>query len=141
MAKFSQPRELKPNERVLLDFLLTADFPARNELQQQVERVQAVGECDCGCGTIDLAVAEPSVRADCQARVPVEAYGDTVTVLLFVRDGFLSLLEIVNYDDSRPFAYLSPDGLKLSVRAAREPDQFPNNREVSVMPRHGRVIR
>jgi hypothetical protein len=141
MAKFAQPRELKPNEKALIDFLLIADFPGRNELQQQVECVQVVGDCDCGCGTIDLAVTGPCVRAGCRERVPVEAYGDTITVLLFVRDGLLSSLEIVNCDDSRPLVYPSPDGLKLSVPAARELDTLPNKQKFNVMPRHGRVIR
>jgi hypothetical protein len=115
MAQFPQPRELKPNERALMEFLFTADFPGRNELKEQVDRVEVVGDCDCGCGTIDLAVKEPFVRAASREPISVEAHGDGIEVLLFVRDGLVSSLEIVDYGDSRPLIYPSPATLQLWV--------------------------
>jgi hypothetical protein len=89
MPHFSKPRELKPNERALMEFLLTADFPGRNELREQVHRIEVLGDCDCGCGTIDLMVRNPVVRAVAREPIAVEAYGAGIDVLLFVRDGLL----------------------------------------------------
>jgi hypothetical protein len=113
MAHFSRPRELKPNERALLEFLLTADFPGRNELREQVGRVQVLWDCDCGCGTINLMVTNPVVRAVAREPIPIEARGANVDVLLFVRDGLLSSLEIVDHGDGRPLAFPSPSTLEL----------------------------
>jgi hypothetical protein len=36
-------------------------------------------------------------------------------VLLFVRDGLLKSLEIVDFEDKRPLAYPTPSDLKLYV--------------------------
>jgi hypothetical protein len=115
MAQFSQPRELKSNERVLLEYLLSADFPGRNELKEQLSRVEVVGDCDCGCGTIYLAVKEPFVRACSREPIAVEAYADALDVMLFVRDGLLASLEIVDYVNVHPLNYPSPSTLKLWV--------------------------
>jgi hypothetical protein len=113
MAHFAQPRQLKPNERALLEFLLSEDFPGRNELREQVGRIEVVGDCDCGCGSINLMVRNPVVRSVAREPIPVEAHGAGIDVLLFVRDGLLSSLEIVDHGDNRPLAYPSPSGLKL----------------------------
>ena len=117
MARFSQPRELKPHERALLEFLLTAEFPGKSELQDQARHVQAIGDCDCGCGTIDMSFQEPATPPHNPERVVVEAHRDSpegpIEVLLFVRDGLLSSLEIVDYLDTR--LYPTPDQLKLWV--------------------------
>src|SRR5580704_11399470 len=97
MAKFSQPRALKPNERALMELLFTADFAGRTELKGQLDQAEVVGNCDCGCGTIDFSVKQPFVRAIAREPIPVEAHGTGVDVLLFVRDGILSSLEIVDH--------------------------------------------
>ena len=113
MATYSHARELQPNERAQLHFLLSIDFPGRNELRKQLDRVAVVGDCDCGCGTVDLMVSGPATHADVRKQIPVEAYGKGVDVLLFVRDGLLAALEIVDHGDSRPLKYPTPDGLEL----------------------------
>src|SRR5258708_111363 len=71
MAHFTQPRQLKPNERALLEFLLNEDFSGRNELREQVGRIEVVGDCDCGCGTINLMVRSPVVRSVAREPIPV----------------------------------------------------------------------
>jgi hypothetical protein len=50
-------RALTKHERQLLLFLLAHPLPERDDLLIQSESVQVCGECDCGCGTIDLVVA------------------------------------------------------------------------------------
>lgn len=116
MAQFSQPRDLKTHERALLEFLLTAGFPGRDELKDQMNRVKATGECDCGCGTIYFTVKEPSEQEGVRAHPCVEAHAEALDVILFVRGGLLSSLEIVDYLNRRPLTYPSPADLKLWVR-------------------------
>ena len=122
MEKFLQPRELNKDERAMLDFLLSADFQGRTELRKQAESVQAVAVCECGCGTIDLKVSGMAARAFSKEPIPVEAHGAGVEVLLFVRDGFLRLLEVVDYGDSRPFPYPRVQSLKLWIPPFSKPD-------------------
>ena len=115
MAKYTKPRELKSSERILLEFLLSVEFPGRDELREQMKRTEAVGECDCGCGTIDLEDKPPFLKAISSEPIPVEAHGIGIDVLLFVRNGTLCSLEIVDYEDNRPFPYPNPDALKLWI--------------------------
>jgi len=115
-----EPRPLSLDERALMDFLLSAEFPGRDELKSQLEVAQAVGICECGCGTVDFAVNDSVARAVCREPIPVEAYGPAIEVLLFVRDGILSSLEIVDYEDKRPLPYPQPTDLKLWARPSRK---------------------
>lgn len=118
MTTFSEPRELTASERALLTFLLTADFPGRDELLQQARKVKATGDCDCGCGTIDLVVESNGPRATVREPVPVEAWKrgtGAVDVMLFVRNGLLSMLEVVDYDTDHPSPYPKPEDLELWV--------------------------
>ena len=108
-------RPLKPNERKLLEFLLSAEFPGREELASQMESLRVSRECECGCGTINFVANESVSCAVCRAPIPVEARGSGVDVLLFVRRGLLSSLEVVYYSDARPLPYPRPEGLELRV--------------------------
>ena|SRR5579872_6719851 len=95
------PRELTDREKTLLEFLLSSPFPGRDELLQQAEIVKARGTCLCGCPTIDLTVdPRQAAPAIVRSRVPVEANGfdtrgDAVLVMLFVDNGYMSMLEVV----------------------------------------------
>jgi hypothetical protein len=122
MSNYTQPRELKLNERDLLDFLLSADFPGNDQLREQLKRAEVVGDCDCGCGTIDLSVRPPFVAANSHEPIPVEAHRAGIDVLLFVRDGRLSSLEIVDYENNRPLTYPSPNKLELWVPPGKSND-------------------
>lgn len=115
MRTYAQPRQLAPRERELLTFLLTADFPGKECLREQAKVVEAIGECDCGCGTVHLSVRRGAEPAAVRNQVPVEAHGKGIEALLFVRQGFLSSLEIVDYGDARPLTYPKPADLQLSV--------------------------
>jgi hypothetical protein len=121
MTKFSHPRSRTSDEKALLDFLLSSDFPGCQELKAQADSVQAVGACDCGCGTIDLAANDPAARATCREPIPVEAYGAGVDVLLFVQDGLLSCLEIVDHGDNRPLPFPRPARLTVWIRPSLKP--------------------
>lgn len=98
-----------------MEFLLSADFPGRAELALQVDSLEVVRVCECGCGTIDVAVGRPVAKADCRGPIPVEAHGAGVEVLLFVREGLISSLEVVDHGDARPIPYPQPPDLKLWI--------------------------
>ena len=114
-----EPRPLTDEEHRVLDLLLAATFEGVEPLRAQSRVVQVVGRCKCGCPSIDLAVsveAPRSIRAD--GLVPVELNVAPIAeeppgqVILFVRDGKLSYLEYVFYDDRPPVAW--PDSARLS---------------------------
>ena len=114
-AKLTECRPLTERERELLEFMLTADFPGRDELKAQANGAEVCWECACGCGTINVELKEPYIRAATREPIPVEAYGKGADVLLFVRPGLLSSLEIVNHGDARPLPYPSANNLQLWV--------------------------
>ena len=101
MGAYLDPRELKLNERELLEFMLTAEFPGKGELLMQMDALKVVG--DCGCGTIDLQVDPVRPRAKTREPIAVEAHGSGLEVLLFVREGRMVSLEVVDYGDARRF--------------------------------------
>ena len=77
------------------------------------------GTCECGCGTILIRVNDATDKAVITERVIVEAYGKGVDVLMFVRDGTLSSIEIVDHGDARPLRYPRPEELTLWVPPPR----------------------
>jgi hypothetical protein len=90
-------------------------FPGWDELKTQAAGAEDCRECHCGCGTVNRERKEPRTRAASREPVPVEAYREFLDVLLFVREGFLSSLEIMDDLDVRPVTYSSPKELKLRV--------------------------
>jgi hypothetical protein len=47
-AKLTECRPLTERERELLEFMLTADFPGRDELKAQANGAEVCWECACG---------------------------------------------------------------------------------------------
>ncbi len=111
-------RALTAREAEILDFLLSAEFPSVEALRAQRKVVRLVGRCDCGCATIDLSVQpEKAPQSDDRSWEPVvEAQSrhdegfPPYELLLFARDGWLSGLEIVVYEeDSGPSEFPPPN--------------------------------
>jgi len=121
MTKSIEPRPLSSEERALVEFLLSAEFPGRDQLNSQLGFAEVVGTCECGCGTVNLAVTGPAARAVCREPIPVEAHGTGIQVLLFVRGGLVCSLEIVDFEDKRPLPYPRPRDLKLWVPPSPKP--------------------
>jgi hypothetical protein len=113
------PRQLSSEESALAEFLLSVEFPGREELRKQLRFAQVTGTCECGCGTILIQVNHATDKAVATERVVVEAYGKGVDVLMFVRDGSLSIIEIVDHGDARPLRYPRPEELTLWVPPPR----------------------
>jgi hypothetical protein len=125
MAQLSKSRPLNEKERELLDFMFTADFRGRDELKKQASSVEVCWECDCGCGTVEFELKEPYIRAAAHEPIPVEGYGEGVDVSLFVKQGLLSSLEIVNHGDGRPLTYPNSRDLQLWVPPHRTVGDAP----------------
>jgi hypothetical protein len=113
------PRELSTDESALAEFLLSVEFPGRDELRKQLRFAQVTGPCEYGCGTILIRVNDATGKAVTTERVVVEAYGKGVDVLMLVRDGTLSSVEIVDHGDARPLRYPRPKELTLWVPPPR----------------------
>jgi hypothetical protein len=110
-----ESRPLTERETEILTFLLTADFPGVEKLREQAQSAQVVGECACGCATVDLEVdaAAPVAEEIPQANA-VNAAGRSrpeaelpPELILFVRDGRLESIEIVWFDEA-PIAVFPP---------------------------------
>jgi hypothetical protein len=103
----ASPRPLTAREREILDFLLSAEVPGVRELREQAATALAV-PWDCGCASIDLTVDRTGTRASRVAGRPaIEAASkergvpeQTFDLLLWVDDGWLSGVEIVDYGES-----------------------------------------
>ncbi|MEV5962747.1 hypothetical protein AB0L70_13350 [Kribbella sp. NPDC051952] len=96
-------------ERALLDDLLAHDFAGVEPLREQARNVLAGKGCDCGCGTINLTPQDrdaPRSTSSSPAEVEGRVLGadgvDIGGLLLFVRDGLLSSLEVYSYDEPLP---------------------------------------
>jgi hypothetical protein len=93
-------RPLNASERRLLDVLLTRDFPGRDELRLQAQTVQTTGRsCGCGCPTFALVADRALPPARVKEHMVSDAHGNDpaghpVGVLLFVKDGYLSEIEV-----------------------------------------------
>lgn len=98
------PRPLTEREAEVLSSLLALDFVGAEDLRRQAEVASATGRCRCGCATIDLAVDEKAAKSAKVSRSPVPAQGrwSEGGIILFVEDGWLSLLEIYTWADDPP---------------------------------------
>ena len=120
------PRSLNADERDVLDFLLTREFPGRNELLVQAQSVQTTGlSCTCGCPSFTLQADRSLPPAPVTKRMPTDAHGtdparNRVGVLLFVDDGYLSEVEVYSLGDDG-FAGL-PDTATLKLSEWSETD-------------------
>jgi hypothetical protein len=101
-AQAMEARPLQSDERALLDFLLTRDFPGQGELVRQAQTLLTDGpSCSCGCPSFSL-IADRSLPPAAVAyadRMVAEAHGvdpggNPVGVLLFLDDGYLSEVEV-----------------------------------------------
>jgi hypothetical protein len=101
-------RPLTSREREVLDFLLSVETPGVEELRRQADFTLAKS-WDCGCASIDLIVdQECSPRSSIMRRPAIEAASKerddlerVFDLLLWVDDGWLSGIELVEYGSER----------------------------------------
>ena len=113
-------RPLTRREREILEMLLSVDAHGIEELRAQAPYVKAA-RWDCGCASFDLAVdRDRAPRSSVTARPAVEAttkdrddVRNTFDLLLWVDEGWLSGVEIVDYielhGDESPDEIPAPD--------------------------------
>jgi hypothetical protein len=104
------PRAMSGKEASALAFMLSFDDPRIEPLRKQADAASVNWECTCGCATIEFVIDESrasvatglcSMILDASRRRPIEddAFCD---LLVFLKDGWLSSLELVWY--SKPIA-------------------------------------
>jgi hypothetical protein len=105
----TEHRRLSQVERALLDDLLAHDFAGVEPLREQARNVLASRGCECGCGTINLMPQDQdaprstsSSPTEVEGRVLGADGADTGGLLLFLKDGLLSSLEVYSYDEPLP---------------------------------------
>ena len=99
-------RPLRGREREILDLLLSIDVPGIAELRSQA-RYASAARWDCGCASFDVEVdRQRAPRSSVTTSAAIEAttverqdYRMTFDLLLWVNDGRLSAVEIVDYVD------------------------------------------
>ena len=108
------PRPLTVDEHDLIEALLGAVRSGVGRYIGQLESVEVIGRCRCGCPSIDLATtglqqdgrAVPLVLADAES-----PEGVPVGVILWVRNGRLSGLEVHPWEASGFFRLPCPETL------------------------------
>ncbi len=117
-----KPIPMTPDERAVVGLLLAPDLPGAEVLRRQALSAVVLDRCDCGCPTIGLGVPEvASLRAPYDGRVwPVEgrvapANSDEPAqeIILFLKDGRLSSLELVHYSSTPPTAWPNPADISV----------------------------
>jgi hypothetical protein len=122
----SQP--LSAEQRALLGFLLDRDFSGQRELAAQAESVETGGSsCSCGCPSFSLIADRSLPPAKVEQRMVSDAHGadpggNSVGVLLFVEDGYLSEVEIFNNGEFDGFDGL-PQPRSLTLSEWSSPDE------------------
>ena len=111
----SYPRPLTDLERDLIEALLGAVRSGVTRYIGQLESVEVVGGCRCGCPSIDLSSAStgaedlptPLILADAESPEGVH-----VGVILWSRGGRLSGLEVHPWDGAETFRLPRPETLR-----------------------------
>jgi hypothetical protein len=105
------PRSLTEAEAEALECLLRADFPGVHELREQAPIAKVVGGCGCGCPTVRLEVDHDPVSPTPATSGVVSSHvldEEGADLLLFVRDGRLSMLEL-SWIEEPPASFPSCD--------------------------------
>lgn len=102
---FETPRELSMPETKWFDVLLSVDLVDKEVLSEQVKHAKVIGECTCGCKTINIRVDTSINQYPYSERIPVEmvAYEPgkaPIMFLLHVVNGYISELEVLRADSS-----------------------------------------
>ena len=126
----SEFRQLSDRERGLLEKLLGASFPGRDELRTQLSSVTAKQILEDGTLKLrcELGVPSPSKHGLAWEAMWKDADGGDGTVMLHLdRNGFMNMLEIIKYD-STPIIN-PPSARDLLFLLPEDRGQRPENQE------------
>jgi hypothetical protein len=112
-------RELTEPERALLQWLIQNGTGNATELMAQLAEARVVSRCGCGCPTIDLAIGTRAGSTREGSDIVADAFGESpegyaVGVILHVREGLLSELEVYANGNIGPFTTPGPPSLKIA---------------------------
>jgi len=101
--KLVTPRPLTPEEMKILNWLVVNGLPEAKTFAPQLEKIRATPWCNCGCPSISLHVEEGlplgiSSYSPIADVVGTTQEGKKVGLLLFQKDGKLTLLEFYELD-------------------------------------------
>lgn len=114
ITSFNPPRELNKRERDVLTFILAADFAGAKELRAQIPyaRVESQGlESSPDDPYVDIIVSREAltspikdgpIPAGCEVRNDMNEYQGEI--LIWIKDGYLSLIEYAWVTDEMPTA-------------------------------------
>ena len=96
-------RPLSSEERAIAEWLLRHADSSAISFLSQLDNARVTGQCNCGCPTVHLRVAEGTPRAEPQDN-PIgdalgEVNGNMVGVMLLQSGGHLTCLEIYDLSD------------------------------------------
>ena len=114
----SEFRQLNERERELLEILLAAEFPGRDEWRTQLDSITGKQVIEDGTlilrcsGGVPLPTKYMKLGAEGMCK---DADGGDIAVLLHAdSDGFLRMLEIIKYDGDRKSTRLNSSHVSLS---------------------------
>lgn len=107
-------RPLSDGECRLLTWLLEHGASGATEYLSQIPAVRVIGQCSCGCPSLDLAVSGKhgtggsTIVAEFCGTTPEGAF---VGVMVHVREDLLSELEAYSLSDIKRFSFPDPEVL------------------------------
>src|SRR5262245_48347939 len=113
-AFVEEHRELRAEEINLIQWLLVAT--GNLDYVEQIEKTRVVSKCGCGCRTIDLEVEEYEAKSG-DLHLSAQGYsteGVPMDVILHVRRGLISELEVYAMDGTEGFSMPEIDKLNIS---------------------------
>ena len=95
-------RSLTEEEQRLIAWLLEHGKPEASEYLSQIPLVSAVGQCSCGCPTIDLSVSGKRATWASKGGIVADFLGETaqrvpVGVMLWIKEDKLFCLEVYSF--------------------------------------------
>jgi hypothetical protein len=126
------PRAMTDVEHGVLEFLLQPGVPGVEALRDQARHAEVTWLCECGCPTFDLAVDKSqTTRAEIDSKTEPIVWETSsvdldppIDLLLFVRDRWLEMVELVWYGDHPPSMFPAMSHFAWALRrgsAGRKP--------------------
>lgn len=102
---YEAPRELANDEQTWIEKMLDIDLPNKDILIEQLKHSKVIGQCMCGCKTINIQVDHRIEKYPYGERIPVEVMSyesgqAPIMFLLHVVDGYINELEVLRADST-----------------------------------------
>lgn len=117
---YEHEREFTPEEKLWLQKLMNFDFKGKDAIIKQLQSSKVIGQCACGCKTINIRVDHAIEQYPYSIRVPVEmtaiqSDGIPIVFLLHVLNGYIAELEIFKADSSPVSETIKLDNISITV--------------------------